>query len=364
MSDKLLTVIVPSFNMEEYLPKCLESLLVPDEELLQSLDVIVVNDGSKDKTSEIAHGFEARFPDIFRVVDKRNGNYGSCINAALPLASGFYVKVLDADDSVATGGFTKLLSALETEISSDSGSADLVVTDYESVNSKGTAIERIRYRFPIGAGRTLNEAEEYSPRFTIHSIVYKTDLLRKPGYRQSEGLSYTDTEWITEPMAAVNLVTYLPFVVTRYLVGRSGQTMEDATFATRFQQVVRITEGLVSRFPTISLRCVPVSRTYYKARVIQMVSMVYQTWLLGWHGHRVRCNLRNLDRIVRETPEIRSVVESFRLPSRIFPLRYVAARLRPHGLGFPLLSVLHAFLWARRLWHRVRDSFRQTEPKT
>ena len=86
--DKTLTIIVPSYNMEAYLPKCLGCLVIDDKELLQKLDIIVVNDGSKDRTSEIAHEFESRFPGVFRVIDKTNGHYGSCINAALPHVSG------------------------------------------------------------------------------------------------------------------------------------------------------------------------------------------------------------------------------------------------------------------------------------
>lgn len=77
--DKILSIIVPSYNMEAYLPKCLGSLVIADEALLQKLDVIVVNDGSKDRTSEIAHGFETKYPGVFRVIDKPNGHYGSCI---------------------------------------------------------------------------------------------------------------------------------------------------------------------------------------------------------------------------------------------------------------------------------------------
>ena len=88
---KTLSIIVPSYNMEAYLPKCLGSLVVAPE-LMETLEVLVVNDGSKDRTSEGAPGFEAKYPGMFRVIDKANGNYGSCINRGLAEATGFYVK--------------------------------------------------------------------------------------------------------------------------------------------------------------------------------------------------------------------------------------------------------------------------------
>ena len=84
--------------MEKYLSKGLKSVLQINNPSV--LDVIVVNDGSKDNTLEIAHSFELRYPGILRVINKENGNYGSCINAALKEARGKYVRVLDADDYV------------------------------------------------------------------------------------------------------------------------------------------------------------------------------------------------------------------------------------------------------------------------
>ena len=94
---KELTVVIPSYNMERYLPKCLESLGLDrlqgeDGTLADALEVIVVNDGSTDRTSEVAHAFEGRFPKAVKVVDKANGNYGSCVNVALQCATGRYVR--------------------------------------------------------------------------------------------------------------------------------------------------------------------------------------------------------------------------------------------------------------------------------
>ena len=102
--DKLLTIVIPSYNMEKYLDRCLSSLIVSDEKM-QCLEVLVINDGSKDRTSEIAHTYEERFPGTFRVVDKENGHYGSCVNRGLKEARGTFIKVLDADDYFCGGFF-------------------------------------------------------------------------------------------------------------------------------------------------------------------------------------------------------------------------------------------------------------------
>lgn len=86
--------------MEKYLNKCLDSLLIKTG--LEYLEVIVVNDGSSDSSLSIAQAYQQKYPDVFVIIDKTNGNYGSCINAGLPVAKGKYIKILDADDSFST----------------------------------------------------------------------------------------------------------------------------------------------------------------------------------------------------------------------------------------------------------------------
>ena len=130
----ILSVIVPSYNMEAYLPKCLGSLIVAPE-LMERLEVLVVNDGSKDRASEIAHEFASKWPQTFKVIDKENGHYGSCINAALPVFTGKYVRLLDADDAADTSGFATYLRRLEML------DADLVLTDYVMSNLKAKVVK-------------------------------------------------------------------------------------------------------------------------------------------------------------------------------------------------------------------------------
>ncbi len=101
---RLLSVIIPSYNTEIYLARCLDSLLYHSD-ILKQLDIIVVNDGSKDHTSEIAQEYQAKFPDTITVINKENGGHGSTINAGIKVAQGKYLKVLDSDDWVNINDF-------------------------------------------------------------------------------------------------------------------------------------------------------------------------------------------------------------------------------------------------------------------
>lgn len=261
--NKVLSIIVPSYNMEAYLPKCLHSLITDDHELLHKLDVIVVNDGSKDRTGEIAHEFEAKYPGVFRVIDKSNGHYGSCINAALPVVKGEYVKVLDADDWVVTRAFEKLLLCIDDELKRGDSAADLIVADYAPVDPYGKVINAPKCDL-FGDATTLNDVRCSCFRFTLHTICYRTRNLKKIQYRQTEGMPYTDTEWIIEPMITVSKLRYLPLQVTNYLVGRDGQTMYPKVLAISFRYILHITEGLLIRYATNYAKCKESAKGYYR----------------------------------------------------------------------------------------------------
>ena len=240
MSDKILSIIVPSYNMEAYLPKCLGSLIIEDKKLSQKLDVIVVNDGSKDRTSEIAHEFREKYPSVFRVIDKDNGHYGSCINAALRQLHGRFVKVLDADDAFATEGLLRFLKALEdTE-------ADLVLSDWLDV----LPAEQIKRSHNLSA-LELMPASKFLEESAIpfHAgITYRTDIFSRFTYSQLEGVAYTDLEWVTLPLAVVKSVIYIPEIVYRYTVTREGQTSDSITKRKNYWMVLTMYLDLVSKY--------------------------------------------------------------------------------------------------------------------
>lgn len=132
--NKILSIIIPTYNMERYLEKCLSSLLIDG---LERVEVIVVNDGSKDRSLDIAQSFASKYPESFVIIDKDNGNYGSCINAGLYKATGKYVKVLDADDYFDTDNFAQMLALLE-ELD-----VDLFLADYTRVYDEGEKRESL-----------------------------------------------------------------------------------------------------------------------------------------------------------------------------------------------------------------------------
>lgn len=219
MEEKLLTIIVPTYNMEMYLERCISSVV--NSIFSESIEVIVVNDGSKDNSLAIAKVFLEKFPNIIRVIDKENGNYGSCFNAAFPNVKGKYVRLLDADDYVNTNGLDCLLSEI-ADIN-----VDAIFTHYETINAQGKRTlyktQGLSYR-KILNGELLNNSP--LENFAMHHITYRTDLFRKIGYKQTEGISYTDTEYVFYPLGAIKTFYVADILLYRYLIGREFQTVD------------------------------------------------------------------------------------------------------------------------------------------
>lgn len=287
---KVLSIIVPSFNMEDYLAKGIESVLGISNS--SALDVIVVNDGSKDRTLEIALGIEHRYPDVVTVVDKENGNYGSCINAALKAARGKYVKVLDADDYVDTTAFEALVSILGTV------DADVVVNDYQKVYIGGKKKD-FTYSFP--SGRTMVIADIYDEAsfstLLLPALTYRLDILRKMGYRQTEGISYTDMEWCYSPMTQMTTMFYFNRSVYMYVMGREGQTMDPIVYRKRMPQLFQCLHSLMNSLDTLTL--LPWARRFANEQLYKHSLVMYRFYLVN-NPNESRSLLADFDAALKE----------------------------------------------------------------
>ena len=232
----VLSVVVPSYNAERYLDKCLKSLCIPAAR--GRLEVLVVNDGSSDNTSEMAHAWAEREPEIVRVIDKENGGHGSAVNAGINAAHGRYLRIVDADDWLDTASLPAFLDALET------ATADLVV-DQKFENSLETGAET---RFPLPQtlpfNKTLNFADYRGDGMTeyymLHTLSVRLPLLRALNVRLLEHTFYVDFEYILKVTSRAETIEFLPLYVYHYLVGNAAQSVAPANYVRRSDQHRRV----------------------------------------------------------------------------------------------------------------------------
>lgn len=301
MNKKLLSIVVPAYNMEKYLDKCLSSVLI-DAELLDLLEVIVVNDGSKDRTSDIAHDFERRYPSVFRVIDKENGHYGSCINIGIKDASGKYWRVLDADDSVDTREF----EAFVKEILEDHNEYDVLITDYATVNSDGGMLSR--KKIDCFHGDSLAMCAE----------TYSLDLLRRIDYHQQEGIAYTDTECAIIPFAHAKKIKLFDYCIYRYLIGREDQSVAPVVAARGVKQLVKVVERLIEYRNDNSGSINPERSDIFDRMIANTVSMVYRLMLLKCSYREMKQDITEFDIFVRQNHAISYVkMNEFCCPKKL-----------------------------------------------
>ena len=333
--EKILSIIIPTYNMAALLPRCLDSLTASG--VLDDLDILVVNDGSTDSSRAVAYSYAERYPQSIKVVDKKNGNYGSTINAALPLVVGEYVKVLDADDwfdSQALAKYVAELKSLEQEV-------DVSVTHFLMIHEEGRT-ETVKYqnygREPYTYGKVYNLdkvlGDGFIRYFLMHSLTYRTQLLRDHGYRQTEGISYTDIQWSSYPFFWAGSIVFHDLVVYRYNMDREGQTMDPAVIRKSLPQLERMTMDLMDFYRKadmsgLSEARVGFLRQYFKNRLRLLVKT-----------HLMDIPRREFDKEAFSSLDswIQAVLTEFRM-----------GRIRV----FPENKVIR--IDAYRYWHRHRD---------
>lgn len=273
--EKLLSIIIPTYNMEKYLNKCLDSLLIKTG--LEYLEVIVVNDGSSDSSLSIAQAYQQKYPDVFVIIDKTNGNYGSCINAGLPVAKGKYIKILDADDSFST-------PILEELIKNINGiDVDLLLTDYVTIDEGGQTLSQYSYQYPelqiFDFPRFFTDRKASVPYIHMHNVAYKRENIIHIKYKQTEGISYTDVEWTFIPMTTVKTAYYLKKPLYKYLLGRAGQTVNPKTLMKNMYSMEKLSFSLIDKYNTCHAHLTPLYQEYLFYRAVVEVSRIYRLYL-------------------------------------------------------------------------------------
>ena len=285
--EKILTIIIPTYNMENFLPKALTSLVV-EEELMNILEVIVVNDGSKDSSLDIAYAFQKQYPQTFHVINKENGNYGSCVNRGLLEAKGKYIKILDADDSFDNAVFSKYLEKIKTL------DVDVIFNDAKLVKPDGTEVAQ--WIVPVPKYRIYNFFSfPFFPE--MHTIAFRTKNLRQIGYWQTEGISYTDQEWVFSPISTVHNAYYCPGILYLYLVGREGQTMTPAIKRKQLNQTLTVLKNMLKVYDHGIYT--EESKLWMKSKLMDNMSVIYKRTIIDLRDDKNK-ELIECDKYIKE----------------------------------------------------------------
>ncbi len=209
---------------------------------INDIEIIVVNDGSKDSTSEIAHNYAEKYPQSVVAFDKENGGHGSTINTSVIKATGKYFKIVDSDDWVETENLDRLVEMLRTD------DVDLVVNSYFEADLNGNHTKTIKVSdYPFEENKTYS-FEDIALDFTkahMHKMTFKTELVRQMGPVIDEHCFYVDVEYVGFLLAKVNTVKFLYFPVYDYLLGYEEQSASNKSMISRRAQHKKVVNRMM-----------------------------------------------------------------------------------------------------------------------
>ena len=219
--------------------KCIESLLVGGEDV----EILIVNDGSKDDTARIADEYAAKYPTIIKAIHKENGGHGSAVNTGIENATGLYFKVVDSDDWVKEDAYMEILETLR-DLAGGEQTLYLLISNYVYEKEGERRKKVIKYGNALPQGRmfTWNEIGHLhkGQYILMHSVIYRTKLLKECGIHLPEHTFYVDNIYVFEPLPYVRNMYYLNVNFYRYYIGRSDQSVNEKVMMGRIDQQIRV----------------------------------------------------------------------------------------------------------------------------
>ncbi len=258
--SKLLSIIIPSYNCQQFLDKCITSFI--DKDVLDKLDIIVVNDGSKDNTAEVAMKYCNMHPESIRLINQENKGHGGALNTGCAAAVGKYLKVIDADDWVETQNLPKFLELL------DECESDVVLTHHYTINISTDEIKKWK-SYPKNPGtpytfqEIMDDWKSFDRSLTFHGITYNTAFYHKYDFKLSEHVFYEDHEFATIPCCYAKSITPFDLFIYDYRIGDVQQSVSDENQLKRLSHTETVLKRFVEEYKTLQLNESDAGRRYY-----------------------------------------------------------------------------------------------------
>ncbi len=244
---KYISFAIPCYNSAEYMSRAIDSILIGGEDV----EILIVNDGSKDDTLKIAKEYESQYPTIVKVIDKENGGHGDAVNAGLRNASGKYFKVVDSDDWVEEQSLKKILELMHGWKEHDM-EVDMLVSNYvyEKVGVKHKKVIHYRDVLPQNEIFSWKDTGHFgiSQYILMHSVIYRTELLKLNQLELPKHTFYVDNIYVYYPLPYVKKMYYLDVNFYRYYIGREDQSVNEKVMIGRLDQQIFVTKTMIDMY--------------------------------------------------------------------------------------------------------------------
>ena len=244
---KYISFAIPCFNSQDYMSRAIDSILTGKDEV----EILIVNDGSRDQTSEIAHEYMENYPDIVRVIDKENGGHGDAVNAGLGAAQGKYFKVVDSDDWVDEEALKRILTLIRN-LEEDGEQIDMLVSNFVYEKAGASHKKCVHYRNALPQDEIFRwddighfRLDQY---ILMHSVIYRTDLLKLIQMKLPKHTFYVDNIYVYYPLPHVRKIYYLDIDFYRYFIGRDDQSVNEKNMIARADQQIYVTKTMIDMY--------------------------------------------------------------------------------------------------------------------
>lgn len=277
---KILSVTVPCYNSEAYMENCIHSLLTGGTEV----EIIIVDDGSTDRTPQIADKYKEDYPDVVKVIHQENGGHGEAVNTGLRHATGLFFKVVDSDDWVSISALKEMMKTL-TDLAGEQQLVDMLISNfvYEKEGSRHKKAMRYRSAFPQNKVFTWDTVKflRKGQYILMHSVIYRTKLLRECHLQLSEHTFYVDNIFVYHPLPHVKTMFYLDVDLYRYYIGRENQSVSEQVMIRRIDQQLKVNYHMIDDYNISSSQVVNnIKLRHYMRNYLEIIMVVSSIMLI------------------------------------------------------------------------------------
>lgn len=276
--EKTLTIVVPSYNTEKYVEDCLPNML--DERFLHEIEILLIDDGSTDQTNVKLNEYEKKFPNSIRVISKENGGHGSVINRGIIEAKGKYFRVIDGDDTVIPDNMVKLIDVLKKN------DVDLVFQPFvENYIKRGEQRISCLSDLKVRCIYHFDEVAKTLKSIPMHSLNFKTDILKNNSIRVQEKCYYEDKEYMLYPVPHIKTIMYFDLPVYIYNIGVVGQSISPEKVVKNWKMLKIITKDLCEFYENeVKKEISNPKRDYLSRGICDVIKNTYGMFLKMPHG--------------------------------------------------------------------------------
>ena len=241
---KYLSIAIPCYNSQDYMDKAIESCLI----LKDDVEVIIVDDGSSDRTAQIGDEYAMKYPETIKCVHQENGGHGQAVNTGLKNATGLYFKVLDSDDWFDQAALVKVIETIKKSYQKDEA-VDMFIANYVYEKPSAHKSSVIKYTNALPQDRTFRwyDIKHFYPQqnLLMHSVIYRTQLLRNCNLELPKHTFYVDNLFVYQPLPFVNTLYYINVDLYRYYIGREDQSVNEKVMIGRIDQQIKVNKLMI-----------------------------------------------------------------------------------------------------------------------